>query len=90
MHARAAIKWARHPNLRKRRGRASRSPDLGDRLFFIQLYRWFPSLLDAISIIRPETLVRWHRAGFRLLPRMHPTNASPTIGRNLVNICWSA
>jgi transposase InsO family protein len=36
-----------------------------DRLFFIQLYRWFPSVLDAITIIRPETLVRWHRAGFR-------------------------
>jgi transposase InsO family protein len=36
-----------------------------DRLFFIQLYRWFPSVLKAIIIIRPETLVRWHRAGFR-------------------------
>jgi transposase InsO family protein len=35
-----------------------------DRLFFIQLYRWFPSVLKAITIIRPETLVRWHRAGF--------------------------
>ena len=37
----------------------------GDRLFFVQLYRWFPSVLKAITIIRPETLVRWHRAGFR-------------------------
>jgi hypothetical protein len=36
-----------------------------DRLFFIQLYRWFPSVLEVITIIRPETLVRWHRAGFR-------------------------
>jgi transposase InsO family protein len=36
-----------------------------DRLFFIQLYRWFPSILNAITIIQPETLVRWHRAGFR-------------------------
>jgi hypothetical protein len=36
-----------------------------DRLFFIQLYRWFPAILMAITIIRPETLVRWHRAGFR-------------------------
>ena len=36
-----------------------------DRLFFIQLYRWFPSLLQVLTIIRPETLVRWHRAGFR-------------------------
>src|SRR5213595_3047743 len=37
----------------------------GDRLFFGQLYRWFPSVLKAITIIRPETVVRWHRAGFR-------------------------
>src|SRR6516165_6005310 len=37
----------------------------GDRLFFIQLYRWFPSVLKVITVVRPETLVRWHRAGFR-------------------------
>src|SRR6266576_6773179 len=36
-----------------------------DRLFLVQLYRWFPSVLKVITIIRPETLVRWHRAGFR-------------------------
>jgi transposase InsO family protein len=36
-----------------------------DRWFFIQLYRWFPSILKTLTIIRPETLVRWHRAGFR-------------------------
>jgi hypothetical protein len=37
----------------------------GDRWFLIQLYRWFPSILKVLTIIRPETLVRWHRAGFR-------------------------
>ena len=36
-----------------------------DRWFFIQLYRWFPSILQVLTIIRPETLVRWHRVGFR-------------------------
>src|SRR5271156_4917232 len=36
-----------------------------DRWFFIQLYRWFPSILQVLTIIRPETLERWHRAGFR-------------------------
>src|SRR5258708_34001341 len=36
-----------------------------DRLFFIQLYRWFPAIQKVLTIIRPETLVRWHRAGFR-------------------------
>src|SRR4030081_1001494 len=36
-----------------------------DRWFLIQLYRWFPSILKVLTIIRPATLVRWHRAGFR-------------------------
>ena len=36
-----------------------------DRLFFVQLYRWFPSVLRVMTVIHPETLVRWHRAGFR-------------------------
>ena len=48
---------------RKVRGRVEFTNS--DRLFFIQLYRWFPSILTAITTFRPETLVRWHRAGFR-------------------------
>src|SRR6202163_3891633 len=36
-----------------------------DRWFLIQLYRWFPSILQVLTIIQPETLVRWHRVGFR-------------------------
>ena len=36
-----------------------------DRWFFVQIYRWFPSILKLLTIFRPETLVRWHRAGFR-------------------------
>src|ERR1700745_3925109 len=34
-----------------------------DRWFLIRVYRWFPSILQVLTIIRPETLVRWHRAG---------------------------
>jgi hypothetical protein len=48
---------------RRMRGRVQLTN--GDRLFLVQLYRWFPSVLRAIKIIRPETLVRWHRSGFR-------------------------
>jgi len=48
---------------RKVRGRARLTNN--DRWFFIQLYRWFPPILQVLMIIRPETLVRWHRAGFR-------------------------
>jgi len=36
-----------------------------DRLFFVQLYRWFPSIRQVLTIVRPETLIRWHQAGFR-------------------------
>src|SRR6476619_2844006 len=48
---------------RKSRGRVRLTN--GDRFFFVQLYRWFTSILQVVHIIRPETLVRWHRAGFR-------------------------
>ena len=48
---------------RQLKGRARLTND--DRWFFVQLYRWFPSILPALMIIRPETLLRWHRAGFR-------------------------
>ena len=47
---------------RKLRGRVESN---GDRLFFVLLYRWLPSVLRAIVIVRPETVLRWHRAGFR-------------------------
>jgi transposase InsO family protein len=36
-----------------------------DRLLLVGLYRLAPEVLDALKIIRPETLLRWHRAGFR-------------------------
>jgi hypothetical protein len=36
-----------------------------DRWFFIQLYRSFPCILQVRTIIRPETLLTWRRAGFR-------------------------
>src|SRR5450759_3640044 len=35
-----------------------------DRALFVWLYRRFPRILDAITIVRPETVVRWHRMGF--------------------------
>jgi hypothetical protein len=36
-----------------------------DRLIFAGLYRLVPSILNALTIVKPETVVRWHRAGFR-------------------------
>jgi len=37
-----------------------------DRLIFVGLYRLRPSVRDALAIVKPETVVKWHRAGFRL------------------------
>jgi transposase InsO family protein len=56
-----------------------------DRWFFIQLYRWFPSILQVLTIIRPETLVRWHRAGFRCYWRWksRPLGGRPQIETEL-------
>ena len=48
---------------RKVKGRAHLTNN--DRWFFILMYRWFPSILEVLVIIRPETVVHWHRAGFR-------------------------
>lgn len=56
-----------------------------DRWFLIQLYRWFPSILQVLTIIRPETLVRWHRAGFRCYWRWksRPLGGRPQIETDL-------
>src|SRR4030081_2113293 len=37
-----------------------------DRLIFVCLYRLRPGVRDALVIVKPETVVKWHRAGFRL------------------------
>jgi hypothetical protein len=52
--------------LRRRiRGRAQ--PTNNDSRFFVQIYRWFPSILKVVTIVQPETLVRWQRVGLQLL-----------------------
>src|SRR6266446_9354764 len=38
-----------------------------DRLVFAGLYRLVPGILDAVKILKPETVIRWHRAGFRAI-----------------------
>jgi transposase InsO family protein len=37
-----------------------------DRVLFVWLCRLFPSLRSAITIVQPDTVLRWHRSGFRL------------------------
>src|SRR5882757_1946426 len=56
-----------------------------DRWFLIQLYRWSPSILQVLTLIRPETLMRWHRAGFRCYWRWksRPLGGRPPIETEL-------
>src|SRR5271170_1437272 len=36
-----------------------------DRLIFAGLYRLAPTILNALAILKPETVMEWHRVGFR-------------------------
>ena len=56
-----------------------------DRWFLIQLYRWFPSILQVVTNVQPETLLRWHRAGFRCYWRWksRPRGGRPQIETDL-------
>ena len=36
-----------------------------DRLFWVALARYWPRWRDVITIVKPETVVAWHRRGFR-------------------------
>src|ERR1035437_1308532 len=67
------------------RRRMPKRPDLNntDRLLLVWLYRWFPCVLGAIAIVRPETIIRWHRAGFRAYWRWRSRNP---VGRPKVSI----
>src|ERR1700722_15958234 len=63
----AEIIMLRH-QLNVLRQRVASRPKLtvADRLLFVWLYRRFRSVLNAVTIIQPETIIRWHRTGFRL------------------------
>ena len=62
----AEILTLRHQlNVLRRRSPQRLSFTSVDRLVFAGLYRLAPGVLDALKIVRPETVIRWHRAGFR-------------------------
>ena len=52
-----------------------------DRLIFVGLYRLFPKICDALAIVKPDAIVRWHRAGFRSCWRWksRPRGGWPTV-----------
>jgi hypothetical protein len=63
----AEILLLRHQlNVLRRLVSAKQRLTTADRLLFVWLFRLFPSLRNAITIIQPDTVLRWHRSGFRL------------------------
>jgi hypothetical protein len=56
-----------------------------DRALFVWLYRGYPRILDAITISRPETIVRWHRKGFAAIWRWksRPLGGRPQIDKEV-------
>jgi len=48
-----------------------------DRLFWIVLRRVWPGWIEALIIVKPETVVSWHRAGFRLFWRVRSRSRQP-------------
>jgi hypothetical protein len=52
-----------------------------DRLVLVNLYRFSPKVLDALAILKPATVIAWHRAGFRAYWRWksRPLGGRPTI-----------
>ena len=56
-----------------------------DRALLVWMARLWPSLLDTIQVVQPETILRWHRAGVRAFWRWKSRNRAgrPRIDREL-------
>ena len=92
----------RHQIIVLRRSAPLRLRFLGsDRLLFVWLYRLWPGVLNAIVIVKPETVVRWHRRGFKVFwrwksrgrpgrPRIPPEVRDLIREVSLTNPLWGA
>ncbi len=54
-----------------------------DRLLWVWLYRVWPRCLDVLVLVKPATLVQWHRQGFRLYWRWRSRSGRPSINREI-------
>jgi putative transposase len=70
-----------------------------DRLLWVWLYRLWPRCLDTMVLVKPATVVQWHRQGFRLFRRRHSRSGRPSVDRevrdlirqmNAANPLWGA
>jgi hypothetical protein len=63
-----------------------------DHWLFVWMYRRFPTILKVVTIVQPETLVRWHRAGFRRnwCWKSNSRGGRPQIRRGSLSQGWRA
>jgi hypothetical protein len=68
-------------NVLRRTGPKRRAFNRADRLIFVGLWRLFPNVRASLAIVKPDTLVRWHRAGFKAYWRWKSRSRSgrPTV-----------
>jgi hypothetical protein len=82
----AEVTLLRHQvNILRRMASKRGRPNALDRTILVTLYRLFPNIGSAVTIVRPETIVRWHRMGFRAWWRLKSRNLGgrPKIDREL-------
>jgi hypothetical protein len=56
---------------------------VGPTALFIWLYRRCPRILDAVTIVRPETVVRWHGFAACWRWKSSPRSGRPRIGKEV-------
>jgi len=54
-----------------------------DRLLWVWLYRIWPRCLDAMVLVKPATVVQWHRQGFRLFWSWRSKSGRPSVDREI-------
>ena len=54
-----------------------------DRLLWVWLYRVWPRCLEVMVLVKPATVVQWHRRGFRLYWRWRSRSGRPSVDRGV-------
>ena len=54
-----------------------------ERLLWVWLYRLWPRCLDTMMLVKPATVIQWHRQGFRLYWRWHSRSGRPSVDREV-------
>jgi len=57
-----------------------------DRLVWVVLYRLWPRCLEMMVLVKPATVIRWHRQGFRLFWRWRSRSGRPSVDREIRNL----